>query len=63
MLAFGLTGVDRAVLLLLGVSPVAFVTVAFASLENLDTKLATSTLSLAMAARLVLSSGIVLLAA
>jgi malate permease and related proteins len=63
VLAFGLTGVDRAVLLLLGVSPVAFVTVAFASLENLDTKLATSTLSLAMAASLVLSSGIVLLAA
>jgi predicted permease len=36
VLLFGLEGVDRTVVLLLGVSPVAFNSVIFASLENLD---------------------------
>lgn len=51
---FNLTGVERAVLLTLCVAPVGFNTVTFASLENLDTGLATGTISLSMVAGLVL---------
>jgi predicted permease len=51
---------DRTIILLLGVAPVAFVTVTFASLENLDVDLATAVLSLSLAASLVLSLAVVL---
>ncbi len=53
MSALGLSGVDRALLLLLAVAPVAFIT--FAALERLDVRLATATLSLSLLASLVLS--------
>jgi malate permease and related proteins len=55
VLLFNLTGMDRAVMLLLSVAPVAFVTVTFSSLENLDVQLATATLSLSLVTSLVLS--------
>ena len=51
---FGLTGVERAVLLTLAVAPVGFNTITFASLENLDLRLATGTASLSLAVSLVL---------
>ncbi len=53
--ALGLSGVDRALLFLLAVAPVAFMTVTFAALESLDVRLATATLSLSLLASLVLS--------
>jgi predicted permease len=56
----GLDGMDRTILLLLGVAPVAFVTVTFASLENLDVRLATSALSVSLAVSLVLSLAVAL---
>jgi predicted permease len=55
VLIFGLTGVDRSIILLLSVTPIAFVTVTFASLENLDVRLAAAALSLAMPVSTVLS--------
>jgi predicted permease len=61
VLIFGLTGIDRTIMLLLGVTPVAFVTVTFASLENLDVRLAAATLSLALPVSTVLSLLVVLL--
>lgn len=61
--AFGLTGMERAVLLTLCVAPVGFNTVTFASLENLDLRLATGTTSLSLAAGLVLVPAMLLLAA
>lgn len=51
---FDLTGVERAVLLALCVAPIGFNTVTFASLENLDVRLATGTASLSLLASLVL---------
>jgi predicted permease len=57
-----LSGPDAGTLLLLGVAPVAFVTVTFASLEHLDVPLATAALSLALLASSVLSLGLVLVA-
>jgi predicted permease len=60
VLIFGLTGVDRAIMLLLSVAPVAFVTVTFSSLENLDVELATAALSVSLVASLVLSLAIAL---
>jgi predicted permease len=48
VLAIGLAGVDRTVLLLIGVAPIVFAAVAFASLENLDVRLATNALSLSL---------------
>jgi hypothetical protein len=51
---FDLTGLERAVLLTLCVAPVGFNTVTFASLENLDLRLATGTTSLSLATSLVL---------
>lgn len=59
---FGLTGADRSVLRLLGVAPVGFVTVTFASLEGLDVQLATAALSLSLPVSLVLSLGVAALA-
>jgi predicted permease len=53
----GLSGVDRTVLLLLGVAPMVFASVAFASLEELDVDLATKALSVS----LVVSMGVSLL--
>jgi predicted permease len=55
VLIFGLEGVDRTVVLLLGVSPVAFNSVIFASLENLDVRLALNALSLSLVTSLILS--------
>jgi malate permease and related proteins len=61
--AFDLTGLERAVLLTLCVAPVGFNTVTFASLENLDLRLATGTTSLSLAASLVLVPVVLLAAA
>ena len=55
VLLLGLSGVDRTVLLLLGVAPLIFAGVAFASLENLDVNLATKALSLSLLVSMVLS--------
>jgi predicted permease len=55
VLAFGLAGIDRTIVLLLIVAPVGFASVTFASLEKLDVRLATSALSLSMVFSLVLS--------
>jgi predicted permease len=57
---FGLEGVDRTVVLLLGTSPVAFNSAIFASLENLDVRLALNALSLSLVTSLVLAVVIVL---
>jgi hypothetical protein len=57
---FGLSGVERAVLLTLCVAPVGFNTVTFASLENLDLRLAAGTTSLSLVAGLVLVPLVVL---
>jgi predicted permease len=63
ILVLDLDEMDRTILLLLGVAPVAFVTVTFASLENLDIRLATSALSVSLAVSLVLSLSVALLSA
>jgi hypothetical protein len=63
VLVLGLDGVDRAVVLLLGVAPLAFISVTFASLENLDVRLAVSALSLSLVTSLVLSSVVLVLTA
>ena len=55
VVALDLEGVDRDVLLLLGVAPVGFVIVTFASQHRLDTDLATEALALSMALSLVAS--------
>ena len=59
---FNLTGVERAVLLTLSVAPVGFNTVTFASLEDLDLRLATNTASLSLVASLVLVPVVLLVA-
>jgi predicted permease len=61
--AFGLTGVERAVLLAVSVAPVGFNTLTFASLENLDLRLATGATSLSLVVSLVLVPVVLLLAA
>lgn len=63
VLGFDLSGVDRVLVLLLGVAPVAFVTVTFSALENLDVRLATATLSLSLLTSLLLSPLVALVAA
>jgi predicted permease len=60
VLLLGLSGMDRTIVLLIGTAPLAFAVVTFASLENLDVRLATSALSLSLAASLVLSLLIIL---
>jgi hypothetical protein len=60
VVVFDLHGVDRTVVLLLGAAPVAFNSVIFASLEDLDVPLALDALSLSLVISLVLSVGIVL---
>jgi len=62
VLIFRLQGIDRTVILLMGVAPLAFVSVTFASLENLEVRLAVNALSLSLVSGLVLSLGITLLA-
>jgi predicted permease len=62
VLVFRLDGIDRTVILLIGVAPVGFVSVTFASLENLDVRLAVNALSLSLVSSLVLSLGITLVA-
>jgi predicted permease len=55
VLCLGLDGVDRGVLLLLGVAPLGFVIVTFATLEDLDVELAAQTLALSLVASFGLS--------
>ncbi len=57
----GLTGIDRTVLLLIGVAPVIFAGVAFASLENLDVRLATTALSMSLLVSVVVSLLVILI--
>lgn len=56
VLALGLDGPDRGVLLLLSVSPLAFFSVTFASLENLDVDLAAQSLAVSLLAGFVLAT-------
>ncbi len=55
ILAFDLQGLDRTIMLLLGIAPIGFSTVTFASLEKLDERLAVTALSLSLSLSLVLS--------
>jgi len=55
VLLLRLDGMDRTILLLFGVAPLAFAIVTFASLENLDVRLATGALSLSLATSAILS--------
>lgn len=59
----GLSGIDRTVLLLIGVAPVIFSGVAFASLENLDIRLATTALSMSLVVSVVLSLLVIVISA
>jgi predicted permease len=61
VLIFGLTGMDRTVMLLLGVAPTPFIIVPFATMENLDVRLTVNTLSVSMLASLPLAIGVILL--
>ena len=61
MLIFGLTGVDRTVILLLGVTPTPFFIVPFATMENLDVRLTVNALSVSMLASLPLVIAVILL--
>jgi len=56
-----LRGLDRVLVLLLALAPVAFVTVTFSVLEDLDVDLAAATLSLSLLASLALAPVVVLL--
>jgi malate permease and related proteins len=62
VLVFGLTGADRTVMLLMGIAPTPFIIVAFATLENLDVRIAVNTLSLSMLTSLPLALVVILLA-
>ena len=55
ILAFDLHGLDRTIMLLLGIAPIGFSTVTFASMEKLDERLAVTALSLSLVLSLVLS--------
>jgi hypothetical protein len=55
VIALRLEGADRGVLLLLGVAPLGFVIVAFASVEKLDVELATQALAVSLVASFGLS--------
>jgi predicted permease len=56
IVAFDLHGIDRTTVLLFCVAPLAFSSVTFASLENLDVRLAAGTLSLSLVGGIVLST-------
>ncbi len=56
----GLSGMDRTVLLLIGAAPLVFAVVTFASLENLDLRLATSAVSLSLLVSFAVSVLIIL---
>ncbi len=55
ILAFDLQGIDRTIMLLLGIAPIGFSVVTFASLEKLDEQLAVTILSVSLSLSLVLS--------
>ena len=61
VLIFGLTGIDRTVMLLMGVAPTPFFVVPFATMENLDVRLTVNTLSLSMLTCLPLAVAVILL--
>ncbi|HMS25202.1 MAG TPA: AEC family transporter [Acidimicrobiia bacterium] len=61
VLLLDLNGIDRAAVLTLGVAPVGFNTVTFASLENLDVEFAAETLSVSVLIGVVASSAVILL--
>ena len=61
VLIFGLSGADRTVMLLLGIAPTPFFIVAFATMENLDVRLAVNVLSLSMLASLPLALAVIFL--
>jgi predicted permease len=58
--AFDLSGMDKALVLMLSVTPVAFNCVTFASVENLDADFAAGALSVSLVSSLVLVTAIVL---
>lgn len=60
IIVFGLHGLDRTAVLLFCVSPIAFSTATFASLENLDTRFAAGTLSISLVFAIVASTAVVL---
>lgn len=59
ILAFDLQGIDRTIMLLLGIAPIGFSTVTFASLERLDERSRSASLSLSLSLSLVLSMVVV----
>lgn len=54
VLGFGLTGIDRLVMMLLAASPIGISTITFASLENLDEEYAASIVSIGLVVGLIL---------
>jgi predicted permease len=58
---FGLTGADRTVMLLIAVAPTPFIIVAFATMENLDVRLAVNALSLSMLVSLPMALTVIFL--
>jgi predicted permease len=63
VLVLDLPPLDRTVVLLIGAAPLVFAGVTFASLENLDVRLATNALSLSLLLGVVISPVIILLSA
>ena len=63
ILGFGLTGIDRTILLLMAIAPTPFFAVAFATMENLDVRSTVKTLSLSMLTSLPLALVVILLTA
>ncbi len=60
VLIFRLEGIDRVAVLVLGVAPVGFNTVTFASLENLDLEFAAETISISLLVGMIASSVVIL---
>lgn len=60
VVAFDLTGMDRALILMLSLSPVAFNAVTFASMEKLDAPFAAGALSISLVVSLAIATGIAL---
>jgi len=63
ILGFGLTGIDRTILLLMAIAPTPIFAVAFATMENLDVRSTVKTLSLSMLTSLPLALVVILLTA